>query len=186
MSRTRPRPAPLLLAMTSVALLALVTGCGAGQNAQTVKPFAPADGVLANSGNIRVLNALVVAADGARTGVVSMTLVNRGDTDDTLTGFTSPDGAVDLTGSRDLTAGHAVRFGATTEPAATIGDLAKVPGEEITLRLTFRHTEPITLRTVVVPAAGYYADLTPGPETPAELPTPTESTSLSSTASATP
>jgi hypothetical protein len=169
-SRIRTALTPVLLALTP---LALATGCAAGMNAQTLKPYAPADGVVANSGNIRVLNALVVE-DSTATGVVSLTIVNRGDKDDSLTDLTSPDGSVDLTGTRDLPAGAAVRFSATTEPSATISSMVKPPGQTITLRLSFTHSRPITLHTVVVPAAGAYADITPGPETPSDSPTPTE------------
>jgi hypothetical protein len=169
-SRIRPVLTPVLLALTP---LVLVTGCAAGMNAQTLKPYAPADGVVANSGSIRVLNALVVE-DPTGTGVVSLTIVNRGNRDDNLTDLTSPDGSVDLTGTRDLPAGAAVRFGATTAPSATISSLVKPPGATITLRLAFRHTLPITLHTIVVAAAGAYADITPGPETPSESQTPTD------------
>jgi hypothetical protein len=176
-SRIRPVLTPVLLALTP---LVLVTGCAAGMNAQTLKPYAPADGVVANSGNIRVLNALVVE-DPSGTGVVSMTIVNRGNRDDSLTDLTSPDGRVDLTGTRDLPAGAAVRFGATTEPSATISSLVKPPGRTITLRLAFTHSLPITLHTVVVPASGAYADITPGPETPSESQTPTDTSSPSPT-----
>jgi hypothetical protein len=169
-SRIRPVLTPVLFALTP---LVLVTGCAAGMNAQTLKPYAPADGVVANSGTIRVLNALEVEySSGA--GVVSLTIVNRGKRGDSLTDLTSPDGSVDLTGNRDLPAGQAVRFGPTTSPSATISSLTKPPGRAITLRLAFSHTLPITLHTVVVPASGAYADITPGPETPSESQTPTD------------
>jgi hypothetical protein len=180
-SRTRPVLTPVLIALSTLALSA---GCAAGNNAQTLKPYSPADGVVANSGSIRVLNALVVADPAGTTGVVSLTIVDRGNRGDSLTGLTSPDGSVDLTGTRDLPAGGAVRFGATTEPSATISDLTKKAGENITLLMTFARTEPITLHTVVVPATGAYADITPGPETPVEE-TPTDEATDTSTASPT-
>ena len=180
-SRTRPVLTPVLLALSA---LALTAGCAAGNNAQTLQPYSPADGVVANSGTIRVLNALVVADATGTTGVVSLTIVNRGNRDDSLTDLTSADGSVDLTGTRDLPAGQAVRFGATTEPSATISDLKRKPGQEITLTLSFAHTEPITLRTVVLPATGAYADITPGPETPVDTTdTPTDTATDTSTAS---
>ena len=109
--------------------------------------------------------------------MVSLTIVNRGNTDNSLTDLTSPDGTVDLTGTRDLPAGQAVRFGATTEPSATISDLKVKPGENITLVLTFARAKPIRLET----ATGAYSDLTPGPETPADASseTPTDESSAS-------
>ena len=51
----------------------------AGFDATSAKPYAPSDGIMADSGDLRVLNALVVAADGDSTGVVSATIANRGD-----------------------------------------------------------------------------------------------------------
>ena len=184
MSRTRPVLTPVLLALSA---LALTTGCAAGTNAQTLQPYSPGDGVLANSGDIRVLNALVVADATGTTGVVSLTIVNRSNTrDDSLTDLTSTDGSVDLTGTRDLPAGHAVRFGAATEPSATISDLTRKAGQEITLTLAFGRTEPITVHTLVLPAKGAYADITPGPETPAATTdTPTDEATDTSSASPT-
>ena len=60
MSRIRPVLTPV--ARSRCRLLMVTTGCAAGLNAQTLKPYAPADGVMANSGDIRILNALVVVA----------------------------------------------------------------------------------------------------------------------------
>jgi hypothetical protein len=172
----RPVLAPALAALSSLLLL---TGCGAGFGAQTIEPYSAADGVVGNSGDIRVLNALVVAAPDTTRGVISFTIVNRGQRDDRLTGITSPGGDVDLTGNADLIAGQARRFGAATNPSATISNLTRPPGEIITLRLTFARTEPVTLRTLVVPATGEYAEVTPGPETPEPSPSPTDSSSAS-------
>ena len=175
MSRIRPVLTPVLLTLS---LFVVATGCAAGLNAQTLKPYAPSDGVMANSGSIRVLNALVVTVDATGTGVVSLTIVNRGNRADRLTDLTSPDGSVDFTGTRDLPAGAAVRLGATTEPSATISDLTVRPGGTIRLRFVFARTKPISLVTVVVAATGPYTDITPGPA-PAVPPTdtPTDTTS---------
>jgi copper(I)-binding protein len=177
----------LIPVLAAVASLALLTGCGAGFNSQSTQSYAPADGVLADNGSIRALNALVVAGEGSTTGVISMTLANHRDRADRLTGITSDDGTVDLTGSGNLPAGAAVRFGAGTAPSATISDLTRSPGDAVTLKLTFARSEPITVRTLVVPASGDYAGLTPGPETPApETPSASESAASSESPSASP
>jgi hypothetical protein len=97
-----------------------------------------------------------------------MTITNRGDSDDRLTGLTSPDGTIDLTGDTSLAAGTGVRFSSDTDPSATITSLTALPGEEITLRMTFAKAEPLQITTVVVPADGYYASITPGPTTVTE------------------
>jgi len=182
-TRIRPVLAAPLAALTA---LVLVGGCSAGYDAQTIKPYAPSDGVLANSGSLRVLNALVISQDGSGRGLLSMTIVNRGRRDDRLTDITSPVGRVDLTGNRDLPAGGAVGLGAGTDPAATIEALARVPGQAVTLHLTFARAEPLTVRTVVVSPTGPYASLTPGPQTPeADTASPTGTASPTDTASAT-
>ena len=167
---TQPRRARARLAavIAGVAAAALLAGCSAGFDATSTAPYAPSDGILANSGDLRVQNALVVASDAVSSGVVSMTIANRGERDDRLTGLTSPDGTVDLTGDGILPAGTAVQFGSDTDPSATISELTALPGETITLRLTFARSEPLQIDTVVVPADGYYASITPGPTTLAE------------------
>jgi hypothetical protein len=161
--RTRNRA---LAAATAVLSAVLLTGCAAGFGATSIKPYAPSDGVLANSGDLRILNMLVVST-GA-TGVVSGTIVNRGTTKDALTGMTSPDGTVDLTGSGKIGPKSAIRLGADTGTSATLSELTKLPGEVITLKLTFQRADPLTIRTVVVPASGSYSSITPAPtaETP--------------------
>jgi hypothetical protein len=141
--------------------------------------------VIADSGQLRVLDAVVVSSSGSGRGVLSMTLVNRGDRDDTLTAITSPGGRVDLTGNRALAAGSSVIFGAGTDPAATVESLARTPGQTIGLTLEFARTNPIVLRTVIVDPNGAYASVTPGPETPEETDTPTPSGSATATASPT-
>ena len=82
-----------------------------------------------------------------------------------------------------------MRFGATTEPSATISDLTRKAGQEISLTLSFAHNEPLTVRTLVLPATGAYADITPGPQTPVETtdtPTDTSTASPTDTSTASP
>ncbi len=173
---------PVLLLTSTVATVA---GCGAGSDAETLKAFSPGDGVGAESGRLRVLNALVVEAEGATSGVVSMSIANRGSRDDALTGLTSKDGSVALTGDAALPAGKALHFGASTGPSATVTALQRRPGEQITLRLTFRRAEPVMLHTVVVPATGPYTELTPAP-TSSSATTTSVSTSTPPSESASP
>lgn len=151
-----------VLAATAAALAtAVLAGCSAGFNATAIKPYAPSDGVLANTGDLRVLNLLVVSTGPS--GVVSTTIVNRGDHPDELTDVTSPDGTVDFTGDGTIAPKSAIRLGADTTAAATISGLTKLPGEVITVTLTFRRADPLTVRTVVVAASGAYASITPAP-----------------------
>jgi hypothetical protein len=167
-SRRFPTLSALAAAVTAAAL---VGGCSAGFDATSIKPYAPADGVMASSGDLQVLNALVVAADGADEGLVSMVVVNRGSQDDRVTDITTPSGSVAVSGDDELLAGGSLAFGATGT-TATVSGLDRSPGQQITLKVAFARAEPVTLRTVVVQATDEYASLTPSPS---PTPTPTES-----------
>jgi hypothetical protein len=155
-----------LTASTAAAVLAtagLLSGCGAGFDATAVKPYAPSDGVLAQTGDLRILNVLVVASASYSSGVISATIVDDGTRADRLTGITSPDGTVDFTGDGTIKPGAALRLGAGTDPSATITSLTSLPGETITLHLRFSQADPVTVRTVVVQATGPYATITSAP-----------------------
>lgn len=156
------------------AALTLLTGCGAGFDATSRQDYAPSDGMVANSGNLRVLNALVVAPEAGGTGTVSMGVANRGDRADRLTGITSPDGTAMLSGSGEIPAGGAITLGSGTDTSATIPGLSKLPGEAITLEISFEQAQPVRVRTLVYAAAGDYADVIP-PATSPPVSTPTSS-----------
>lgn len=140
---------------------AVLTGCAAGFGATSAQSYAPADGVQAESGDLRALNVLVVADEGATAGVLVMTVANDGARDDRLTAVETSGGRVALSGPVDLPAGSATAFGNDTEASATVTGLTADPGETIEVTLSFARATPITLRTVVVPAAGDYAGITP-------------------------
>ena len=157
-----------------------LTGCSSGFDATSTKDYAPADGIVAGDGDIRVLNALVVAAEGADQGVVSMTVVNRGETADRITGIESDAGDVTLGGDTSLPPGAAVSFG-TEEATATVSGLTKEPGQAVELTVRFAKAEPLTFRTVIVLGTDDYASLTPS-ASPTPTPTPTETPSESPSA----
>lgn len=140
---------------------ALLSGCSAGFGATSTQPYSPSDGINAESGTLRALNVLVVADEGATSGVVVMSIANRGDKDDRLTGVESPDATVTVEGGAELPAEGAVAFGHDSDTTATVSGLAKSPGEAIELTLRFSRSEPITLRTVIVTPDGPYAGITP-------------------------
>lgn len=159
MERTRRTRA--LLAAAAALAAPLLAGCGAGIEATAVKPYSPGDGTLTNAGDLRIANALVVAAPSSTGGVVSAAIVNRGSSRDRLTGVTSPDGTVVLTGPGTVPAGGSLTLGADSPTHATMSSLTSLPGESITLRLTFAKAGPVRVRTVVVPSTGFYSSVTP-------------------------
>jgi hypothetical protein len=143
--------------------VALLTGCSAGFNAQTSQAYSAADGVLGNSGDIRVADALVVVPGNGATGVLSMTLLNRGTRSDRLVAISSPSGTVQLAGDTTLTPGDPDTYTATSSPSAVMTNVIASPGQNITLTLKFARTAPLKITTVVEPATGVYATVTPAP-----------------------
>lgn len=164
--KLKARRRGVLAALATVAAAtSLVSGCAAGFDATSLQPYAPADGVYAESGEIRALNVLVVAADGATDGVVLMTIANDGRRDDRLVGIEADAGSVEADTPLTLPAGGTVAFGGPeAEASATVTDLQVQPGQTIELRLTFARAEPLSVRTVVMPATGDYEGITPTPE----------------------
>jgi hypothetical protein len=162
-TRRRTHASAVRLTLTSLAVLAtvLLTGCGVGFNATAVQPYAASDGVEANSGDLQVINVMVVESPTITSGVISATIVNRGVRPDTLTGISSPHGTVHFSGPAALVRGIPVMLGANTAPSATITGLTRLAGETITLHLTFRRAHPLTLQTIVVAPTGPYASITP-------------------------
>ena len=155
-----------------------LAGCSADDLPDAQQVRAVADGVEADSGPIRVLNALVVAPEEGGVGVVSMTIANRGNEPERLTAVTlgANQGTVELPSPVDIDAGDAVTFGAdeNSGPTAVIRDLKVEPGASVSMRLRFQNTAGVDLRTLVVPAVGEYASITPAPAAvPSPTPTPT-------------
>lgn len=162
------------LKLAAVALVLcppLLTGCFADRTPDAQQAYAPSDGVMGNSGPIRVLNAIVVAGEDAADGVVSMTVVNRGNEREQLTAIESDAGTVEMSGSREIApnssltlgAGAGANAGAGTATTATIRGLEADPGESVSLTLRFEGVDTIRLRTLVVLAQGEYETITPSP-----------------------
>ncbi len=106
-------------AAAALALTGLLSGCGAGFEATSTKPYSPSDGIMADTGDLRILNTLVVAGASFSSGVVVATIANDGTEADELTEMTSPDGKVDLTGDGTIEPGAAVQLSAGTR---AVGD----------------------------------------------------------------
>ena len=150
----------------------LATGCGSGFDATARQSYAPGDGVQAGAGDLRVVSALVVSAEDSGDGVILMAVVNNGEQDEEITSIDADGGEVEYTGSKTIPARETVLFSAESDPSATVRNLSTKPGEAITVKIGFAEAEPISLHTVVVPATGDYASITPAAE-----PAPTASES---------
>ncbi|ONI66899.1 hypothetical protein BWI15_27315 [Kribbella sp. ALI-6-A] len=153
----------------TVTLSLALAACGANFNAQTSKPYQPAEGTNVTSGSIAVRNLLVLAGeDGA--GELHAAIVNTGRTDDTLTGITSEpaaaprgDGAEPTAPPATVTVGNVRPM--TLSPGASLtlppasGKPFTVtggkPGGMITLTITFAKAAPVTAHVPVLTTDHY-------------------------------
>jgi hypothetical protein len=142
----------------SIAAAALVlavpalSSCGVSFGAQTDQVYNPSTGVDDQSGEVDVLNALIVSGTSG-SGTVVATLVNKNqDRPDTLT---------DVTGAGADSGATVQVSGPTTIPAAGLLDLAKQggvsirgqrvsPGNFVTITFSFAHAKTILLEVPVV------------------------------------
>ena len=153
----------LLAAAAAASGIVLIAGCGSGFGAQAEQKYQPADGVDVTQGSVRVLNALVVAPPDGGDGVVSMTVVNQGTTPDQLTSVTSRQGQVETAPATQIAPQQAVAFSADSSPVWTIRGLTSKPGSYVDLTLNFAQAGVVDVKTVVVPATGFYASITAAP-----------------------
>jgi hypothetical protein len=141
-------------AATLVFAVPVVSGCGVNFGEQTDQIYNPATGVSDRSGQVDVLNALVVSGSKG-SGTVVATLVNDSQTHaDALTGVsgTGSDSSLQVTPG-----------GPTTIPIEGLLNLADqgrifvkgsrvVPGYLVTLTFSFRNAQSITVQAPVVSA----------------------------------
>jgi copper(I)-binding protein len=165
-----------------------IAACGAGNDAVSVQPYAPGDGVAATSADstLRVLNAIVVAPpEGSGDAVISLTIADRTEDGDELIGMSAGEaGQVQYQGSQEVPPRGTLTLGPGQTPGgeksqALIADLQAAPGDIVPLQLMFRDAGMLEIRTVVAPAEGYYEEYvapaaTTAPSTPVAPATPAE------------
>ncbi|MEU2430779.1 DUF461 domain-containing protein [Streptomyces sp. NPDC007861] len=167
--------------------IATLSACGAGQDAQTlgVKP----DNAATSVGVIKVQNATVLAqpvAGAEGPAVVSATLFNDGQKDQTLESVTLPgsNSAVKLSAAKGggpvtVPAGGSVILGGEGNASAVIenGREAGKAGDVQEVVFRFSETGDVRLDAFVMPAIGYYKDYGPtgAAQPPSESPSPTGS-----------
>jgi hypothetical protein len=162
----------------------LFAGAGCGMDAQTMKPYTPAEGVNVDVGNatdpdavVHVRNLLVVSKT-AGSGVVSASMVTSGR--DQLTGLSGvpikADGSqgapfkATLTNTVSLANGAQIVLTDIATPiTVTSPDLA--PGLTTSITLDFQNAGSVTLNTTVADGnQPQYASISPAPATPAATP----------------
>ena len=149
----------------TVTLSLALAACGANFNAQTMKPYQPAEGTNATSGSIAVRNLLVLAAEDG-TGELHAAVVNTGKTDDTLVGIASEpatgaqggDGAEPTAPPATVTVGNVRPMTLASGTSLTLPPASGKPftvtggkpGTMITLTITFAKAAPITAHVPVL------------------------------------
>lgn len=185
-----------LVLVAAVALIPVVAGCEAGNNAPTLDFHQPTDAAGTTVGDLSVRNVFVLGAPIGRdlakgeSASVFLALINTGAPDKlikisasgTATSVTLPAGGI------PVVLGHPVYYTGPV-PRVVLKDLTRPlrNGGDITLVLTFENAGPVKLHVPVLPRANQYATLQPplpAAVTPAAAahasaqPTPTPSASV--------
>jgi hypothetical protein len=146
----RSRLAAVVLALG----VPVLTSCSVNFDAQTEQPYNPSAGVDDRTGQIDVLNALVVSGTKG-SGAVIATLVNnnqiRGDSLSGVSGAGS-DSSLQVTpgGKTEIPAGGLLNL--ATDGQIAVRGARVVPGNFVTLRFSFQSARAITLNVPVVDA----------------------------------
>jgi hypothetical protein len=156
----------ILSALAIAALTVSLTGCGAGLNASTRQIAQVTDGaeaqVIGDGNNIRVVNLLVVAAEGG-TGVLVGTVVNAADTEDALLGVAINGSVLTYTGKNNLPKNSPIIFeGDSANAKAVLTGFGAQPGTNVTITMFFARAGEVTKSVIVRDNKDEYAGITAG------------------------
>ena len=156
----------ILSALAIAALAVSLTGCGAGLNASTRQIAQVTDGaeaqVIGDGNNIRVVNLLVVAAEGG-TGVLVGTVVNAADTEDALLGVAINGSVLTYTGKNNLPKNSPSIFeGDSANAKAVLTGFGAQPGTNVTITMFFARAGEVTKSVIVRDNKDEYAGITAG------------------------
>jgi copper(I)-binding protein len=158
------------------ALIPILAGCEAGNDAPSLRWHQPSDGAGTEFGDISIRNVFVLGAPlgqalaaGQSTGLF-FALVNNNDHSDTLLRVTAPGTAASVSlpgGSVQLTPNQAVLL-TGPQPTAVLSGLTRTVtgGSFIPVTMTFQHAGTVTLSVPVMPRAQYFATFSPPAPTP--------------------
>jgi hypothetical protein len=136
----------IVLALTALSFL---TACAAGPNALTLKEYTPTDGNQLRSGDIKVVNLLVVAQAGG-SGTVIGTILNSGQAPDALESMTVNGEPVTITAdSLALLRGKPLIFGGESSSATGTVALTGVRAGQF-VPVTMKFTESGVLETTIL------------------------------------
>jgi copper(I)-binding protein len=170
-----------LLVLAIAALIPVLAGCEAGNNAPTQQWHQPTDGTGTVHDNIAIRNVFVLGAPigstikaGSSAGVF-LALINDGSADK-LVRISAPGTATSVTlpgGSVSLASQQAV-FLTGPAPKVVLEGLTRplTGGSSVRLVLTFQNAASVSITVPVMPRAQYYSTFSPPSPTPSPTPTP--------------
>ena len=149
--------------LSALALVALLTGCAAGQQAPTTLIKQVTDGVDSSVADIKVRNVVVVALpDGS--GTLISYLVNHSDTPDQLAAIAINLGNASIA-TKDgaalvLKKNQPIQFeGDTSNAKAKVTNLGAVPGQRISVDFYFASAGKLRVNALVVANTGVYSSI---------------------------
>jgi copper(I)-binding protein len=159
-----------LMLVAAVALIPVVAGCEAGNNAPTLNFHYPTDAAGTAVGDLSIRNVFVLGApighDLAKgdSASVFLALINTG-APDKLIKISASGTAASVTlpaGGIPVVTGHPVYYSGPM-PRVVLNDLTRplLSGSDVTLWLTFEKAGRIKLHVPVLPRANQYATLQP-------------------------
>jgi copper(I)-binding protein len=169
-----------LVLVAAAALIPVLAGCEAGNNAPTLEFHPPTDAASASVGQLTISNVFVVGAPlgfslhKGQSASLYLALINDGPSD-TLTSISAPGTAASIplpAGGIPVRFHHPVLL-TGPKPAVYLTSLTRSisGGTDIKLVLTFRNAGPVTLFVPVMARAAHY--VTYGtPPSPTASPTP--------------
>ena len=168
-----------LSALAIASLAVSLTGCGAGLNAETRRIAQVTDGaeasIVSTENNIRVVNLLVVAAEGG-TGVLVGTVVSASDNEDALLGVAINGTVAQYTGKNSLPKNSPIIFeGPRANAKAVLPGFGAKPGTYVRVTMFFARAGEISEDVIVRENKDEYAGITSGAvlATTTASPTPT-------------
>jgi copper(I)-binding protein len=173
-SRASGSPRRLLI-VAAAALLPVLAGCEAGNNAPTLDWHQPTPGAGTQFRDIAIRNVFVLgpppsaAVPAGSSASLFFAMVNTG-SPDRLISITAPGTATAVTlpgGSIPLATSQAVLLTGPEPKAVLTGLTRPLPGgSQVTLVLTFQKSGSITMRVPVLAMAGGYSTYSPPPPPP--------------------
>lgn len=152
--------AVLALMAVFFAFVPILTSCTVNFSAPTDEIYTPARGVSDRSGQVDVLNTVVVSGTDGK-GTVVATLVNQDhEAADTLLDVSVAGTSADFSAAAQNSEVPAMgSLNLAAEGGVTASDSSIVPGRFVEVRFSFSHAKTITVNAPVVPASGDYADV---------------------------